>query len=319
MKTFLVAVLLSSHSLLINAQIVDESIDNGIEKVECKEAIVAQEVSNRERIDYNSFTRFAPEEKGDFHKERIYKLNWKADAPLTAVGMGWSLYAFSKIYAKDSSTYAQLDALDKKKVPGIDRWAAGMHDEEMDRISNYLFYGSLTFPAFLFIDKKIRKDAAKVSFLYLETFAITGLLYTSSDYFIDRYRPESYPNDKPQHEKTSGNYKNAFFAGHPALVATASFFAARVYADYHPESKAKYYIYGGAAVATLGMCYMRHLAGKHFPTDLLVGSLIGFTVPHAVLYFHRHVANKDRAWNIAPDFNPYNGGGYGLSLNYRFK
>jgi membrane-associated phospholipid phosphatase len=63
---------------------------------------------------------------------------------------------------------------------------------------------------------------------------------------------------------------------------------------------------------------MRHKAGKHFPTDLLVGTLIGITVPHAVLHFHKNAANKDRAWNLSPDMDFINKG-YGLTFNYRFK
>ena len=260
-----------------------------------------------------------PDELKPARMGQVYKLNWKVDAPVTGVGMAWSLYAFTKIYSKEASTVAEMEALDEKNVPGIDRWAAGMENKKIDDFSNNLFYGSLLFPAFLFIVKDIRKDAAMISFLYLETFAITGLLYTGSTYFIDRYRPEAYRNHIPQSDKTSGNYRNAFFAGHPALVGTASFFAAKVYADYHPYSKGKYYVYGGAALATAGMIYMRHIAGKHFPTDLLVGTLVGVVVPHAVLHFHKKAANKDRAWNLSPSIDPFYSGGYGHTFNYHFK
>lgn len=332
-KHLLSAILMMSFSSVI-AQTVENPQLETVATAHNTEEYQEQRTNEADKINFSNPTTFntapeeglgiqlrnaAPEEIKPDGSIRRYKLNWKADAPITAVGMAWSFFAFSKIYDKDTSTVAEMNALDKKNVPGIDRWAAGMHNKKVDDFSNNLFYGSLLFPAFLFIDKDIRKDAAKISFLYLETFAITGLLYTGSAFFIDRYRPESYKNDIPQSQKTSGNYRNAFFAGHPALVATASFFAAKVYADYHPHQKGKYYVYGGAALATGAMIYMRHIAGKHFPTDLLVGTIIGVGVPHVVLHFHKKAANKDRAWNLSPSVDPFYGGGYGLTFNYRFK
>jgi len=260
-----------------------------------------------------------PQKESSEAKEQIYKLNWAVDAPITAVGSIWSGYAFTKIYGKDPIPEEKIAALDKNDINGFDRWAAGKRDEKVEDMSDYLFYGSMPLPALLFIDKKIRKDAAKVGFLYWESFAITGMLYTGSTYFTNRYRPETYDNSLSISERTNGNYKNSFFAGHVAVVANATFFMAKVYHDYHPESNFRYVLWGTAAVATGTMVYMRHVAGKHFPSDLIVGTAVGTLSGILVPHFHKLRKGKDQTWSIGPSINPYDASGAGLSFTYRFK
>ena len=213
----------------------------------------------------------------------VYTLHPAVDVPIVAVGTAWSIFAFTKIYSKDPSTPEQIMSLDENDIPKIDRWAAGMSDEKADKNADYLFYGSLPLPFLLLFDKEIREDAPRIAFLYWEAMAVTGLFYTGGVYFFDRYRPETYNTDIPVSDRLSGNFKDAFPAGHPALVATATFFTAKVYADYHPGSTLNYVFFGLAAGATGATAYLRHIAGKHFPTDLFAGvtwgTLSGILVP----------------------------------------
>ena len=80
----------------------------------------------------------------------------------------------------------------KEDINGFDRWGAGIYSEKAATTSDLLFYGSMPLPLILLADKHIRKDAAKIGFLYLEAMSITGLLYTGSTYLTDRYRPLAY-------------------------------------------------------------------------------------------------------------------------------
>lgn len=147
-------------------------------------ALSSKEIFLKEEI------RFAPkpQEAADLNQDRVYQMNWKVDAPVTAVGALWSGYAFTKIYRKDPIPDSVVAKLTKEDVNGFDRWAAGMNDDKIDDISDYLFYGSMPLAALLFIDKKNRRDAPKIGFLYLESFAITGTLYTGATYFTNRFK-----------------------------------------------------------------------------------------------------------------------------------
>jgi len=245
----------------------------------------------------------------------MYHLNPAVDIPVTAVAAGWSAFAFSKIYSKPKSTIEQIEALDKNDVPKIDRWAAGMSDDNADATSDIFFYGSIPVPFFLLIDKNIRKETFKFTFMYLEAMSVTGMFYTGTVYFVDRYRPETYNTSIPAENRTSGNYKDAFLAGHPALVATSLFFTAKVYSDYHRGSALSYALYGVAIAGTGATAYLRHIAGKHFPTDLFTGVTLGTLSGILIPQFHKNKDYKSPNMSLLPfiydDIK-------GISFSYRF-
>jgi len=245
----------------------------------------------------------------------IYKLKPVVDIPIIAIGAGWSAFAFPKIYSKDRSTDQEILALDKNDIPAFDRWVAGNTNPKADKTSDFFMYGSIMVPFTLLLDKEIRKDAFKIAVLYLEAMSVTGLYYTGTPYFIDRYRPETYNTSLPLDERTTGNNKNSFLGGHPACVSTAVFFTAKVYADYHPESNFKYFVYGFAIATTGTTVYLRHSAGKHFPSDLLtgvtLGTLTGILVPH----FHKISNGKNKNLGVIPYTN---GSQHGMYLSYRW-
>jgi len=243
----------------------------------------------------------------------VYKLKPKVDIPLTLAGMAWSGYAFGKIYSKDPIPAATVLALRPEDVNRFDRWGAKEFSSTAAPLSDLFFYGSMPAPLLLFLDRDIRRDAGKISFLYLESMAVTGLLYTGSTYFTNRYRPSTYDQRLPVSERTGGGQKNSFFAGHVALVGTATFFMARVYNDYHPKSTMGKVLYGGAIAATGITGYLRHRGGKHFPSDIIIGTAVGVLSGTLVPRFHRN-----RKANQGFSLMPFAGQQNGVTLAYRF-
>lgn len=216
--------------------------------------------------------------------EPVYKLRAGSDIPITAIGTGWSLYAFSQIYSKDKSTEEKILSLDKNNIPSFDRHGASVYHDKANDMGDVLFYGSMPLPVILMFDKKIRKDAFKIATLYLESMAVTGLLYTGSVYLSDRYRPYAYNPNVDMATRRRGGAKNSFFAGHVALVGTSTFFIAKVLNDYHPDSKVKWLPFTLAGITTGAASYLRYRGGQHFLSDILigisVGTLSGILVPH---------------------------------------
>lgn len=256
----------------------------------------------------------APEPVAPQNLGEVYKLKPAVDVPLTAVTMGWSLYAFTKIYSKDPSTPAQIQALNKNDLAPINRAGADNYSLKAQNISDYLFYGSMPLPIVLLLDKKIRKDAGKIGFLFLETMSVTGVLYTSSVYFKDKYRPYAYNPNVPLDERIAGGAKNSFFAGHPALVGTSTFFMAKVYADYHPESKIKWLMYTAASLATVTTGYLRYKGGMHHLTDVFIGTAIGPLSGILVPHFHKVKNGKEPSVSLMP----YYGNEKGIAMVWKF-
>src|SRR5688572_6280642 len=219
---------------------------------------------------------------------KIYKLRPGSDIPVTAVGTGWSLYAFTKIYSKERSSEEDILSLDVQDIPPFDRHGASVYYPEADKVGDLLFYGAMPLPIILLFDKKIRKDAFKVAFLYLESMAVTGFFYTGSVYLADRYRPYAYNPEAPMSERTRGGAKNSFFAGHVALVGTSTFFIAKILNDYHPDSKVKWLPFTLASVATGTTAYLRYRGGQHFLSDILIGTTLGTLSGILVPQFHKN-------------------------------
>ena len=236
------------------------------------------------------------------HNQEVYKLKAASDIPVTAIGTGWSLYAFTKIYSKDKSSEEKILSLDKNDINSFDRHGADVYHPKANEIGDPLFYGSMPLPVLLMLDKEIRKDGLKIAILYLQSMSITGLLYTGSVYLTDRYRPYAYNPNVPMQQRTRGGAKNSFFAGHVALVGTSTFFIAKVLNDYHPESKVKWLPFTLAGLATGTTAIMRYRAGEHFLSDialgLVVGTLSGILVPHV----HKNKDITDRRLSFTASY-----------------
>ena len=247
--------------------------------------------------------------------QSIYKLKPAVDIPLFAINAGWSGYAFTKIYSKDRSSEEKILSLDKNDINGFDRWAVRPHSERLSKNSNFIFAGAIPLPLLFLTGKETRKDFLKLTFLYLEAMSVTGFLYTGSVYLTNRYRPYAYSEETPMTWRTRGGAKNSFYAGHVALVATSTFFMAKVYSDYYPDSKVKWLFYSVAGLATGSIGYFRHRGGFHFPSDILLGitqgTLTGILVPH----FHKNPLIKNPNVKIMPYSN---GESNGFALIYKF-
>ena len=233
----------------------------------------------------------SPESIKPFAKrEPVYKLRAGSDIPIIAIGTGWSLYAFSQIYSKDKSTEEKIMSLDKNNIPSFDRHGASVYHDKANDVADLMFYGSMPLPVILMFDKKIRKDAFKIATLYLESMAVTGLLYTGSVYLTDRYRPYAYNPNVDMATRMRGGAKNSFFAGHVALVGTSTFFIAKVLNDYHPDSKVKWLPFTLAGITTGTLSYLRYRGGQHFLSDILIGAAVGTLSGILVPHVHK---NKD--------------------------
>ena len=250
-----------------------------------------------------------------FSKPEVYHIKKGIDIPLTAAGVAWTLYGFTKIYGRDAVPQSEILALNKENVNSFDRSVTDNYSLKAKAASDKFFYGSQPAPLFLLLDKKIRKDGVKVMLLYLEAMAVTGTIYTSAAMSANRFRPYAYNPNVPIETRTRGGARNSFYAGHVAVVGTSTFFMAKVLSDYHPEMKNKWILYSLAGAATATTAVLRVEAGQHFHTDVMLGALMGTLSGILVPTFHKNKQVGDRL-TISPNINRGNGG---FTAVYRLK
>ncbi|MDX5418159.1 MAG: phosphatase PAP2 family protein [Hymenobacteraceae bacterium] len=242
-----------------------------------------------------------------------YKLNPKVDIPVTAAGIGLSYYGLTLMQDKDGLTEEEVANLNKNDVNSFDRFSAGYDSESADKISDFPFYGSFGMPFLLLLDDEVRSSAGTVGFLYLQTMAVTGAIFTMSNGNVERVRPNAYSPDVDLSEKMRGNTKNAFYGGHNSATAAATFFAAKVFHDYNPDSPARPYVWAAAATVPAAVSYLRLKAGKHFLSDIILGYVVGAGAGILVPQLHKK-SNKTNISLVpvtAPQFR-------GAVLSYTF-
>ncbi len=101
----------------------------------------------------------------------------------------------------------------------------------------------------------------------------------------NRTRPFVYNRDQriPVEAKLEVEARRAFPSGHTFNAFSAAVFLSSVYAKLHPGSSARPWIWAGSLTLAAATGYMRYRGGKHFPTDIIsgaiIGSLLGWGVP----------------------------------------
>jgi len=233
-----------------------------------------------------------------------------------AIGIGGIIISqemLKRLADADPIPVDEILALDKSQVNSFDRRAVEQtnysYAPEAHRISDYWLIGSVLLPASLFIDPKIRKHWLKISLMYLETQAISSNLYIWGGPMLkERFRPVTYYNEGQFDigDITHGRNRHSFFSGHVENTAAGTFFWAKVLTDYHPEWNGKWKIWAAASVPPVMVGYLRYRALKHFPTDLIVGFIVGGGT--GILVPHLHKKKELKRLNMSLFYNDENMG-----------
>jgi len=248
----------------------------------------------------------------------VYKIDERGSTILCA-GLAITDFYGHRIHRKkDAIPLSELMALDQANVNSLDRkifhFDSGFRDEAI-ALSDYGLYGSALLPLLLFTDKEIRSDWMGVTLLFFKSQLIGTNIYTWGGPMLqDRFRPITYYQDVPQIDRAKNSNRNSFFSGHVSTTATGCFFVAKVYCDYHLELGIKKYLFfAAAAVPTVAVAYYRMRALKHFPTDVILGSLVGATAGILIPHWHKKRASQ----NLSGSFF-YDQRGSGLVMSLKF-
>jgi membrane-associated phospholipid phosphatase len=223
-----------------------------------------------------------------------YHINYWVSGALLAAGTTVNYLGARHMMDRPQISRLELLALDKDVVNSIDRWALRQDVTGVDvntRYSEYVLGAGVVVPFFLLFDGAVRRDWVQVLVMFLETMSLVPNLYEWSffgPYFQNRFRPSTYYEEIPMDERTAGLNRSSFYSGHVATVAAATFFAVKVYSDYHPEiGNDKYFLYAAAVLPAALQGYFRVRGLHHFPSDALVGLGIGAVCGVLVPELHR--------------------------------
>jgi len=251
--------------------------------------------------------------------ESPYETDLIKDGIWITTGVGLNVVGVLLIQNKPALTETEINALSKDDIWGIDRWAAGNYSERANSDSYIPMFTSFALPLALLLNQNERSHAGQISVLFIESMATTGALFSITAGLVQKSRPLVYNTSIPAEERMSNDEQRSFYAGHTAATASATFFAAKVFHDFNPNSPWRPVVWGVAAAIPATVGYLRIRAGKHFLTDNLIGYALGAASGIIIPEIHK---KKNKNVEIYPTMGFHHMGqnfnAQGLGLTYTF-
>lgn len=254
-------------------------------------------------------------------KTSVYRVNPWISGGIAAVGLYTNTSGLDRLRRAPLIPEERLNRLGEDDLIGLDRIALRQDPskaslDKAQNISDLLLYSGALSPILLFIDKPIREQWLDVTLMYLESQAVTSNFYSWGPLgptFAERLRPAAYYTELPLEQREAGNNRNSLYSGHVASTATGWFYVAKVIDDFHPELGGKKWLfYGLATVPTVVVAVNRVKALRHFPTDTIIGGIVGAAVGILIPTIHKNREGRLKVGAV------YNDRAKGLALSWKW-
>jgi hypothetical protein len=194
------------------------------------------------------------------------------------------------------------------RLLAIDRGTVNAkHDSNWAVVSDVAYGASFGFAALDPVLSGVRYgvEAGIVdAFIYGETIAITWSVTNLAKFAFRRPRPSAYqeqqrlydqaPNKDDVPSITDTNSAMSFFSGHASNTAAVAATATYLAFSREPRTARPWVTLGVGAAVTAVASVGRVKAGKHFPTDVIAGAMVGIGIGVLVPHVHRGEAAKQR-------------------------
>ena len=155
-------------------------------------------------------------------------------------------------------------------------------------VSNVASYGSVFGPAALYIDADVRRSGGEVAALFGQATVLNAGITNLIKNTVARRRPYVRSGEQPEAFRLQRDGQRSFFSGHTSNAATNAFLAAAVYRDFHPQDRrGRTVVWASAITLPLITGIARVMAGVHYPSDVIVGYLVGAGIGLLVPELHR--------------------------------
>lgn len=105
-------------------------------------------------------------------------------------------------------------------------------------------------------------------------------------------RPLVYGTEAPEENRTAREASGSFFSGHTNAAFLAATYLAYTYPIRHPEFNHEGWLWAGSLAVASSVAGLRVVAGKHFPSDVIVGAFAGSLFGWAFAIMHLQPENN---------------------------
>ena len=208
------------------------------------------------------------------NKIKSYRFNTFTDIanPVICIPT-FGISIFMQANARKPSTI-EIQNLIRKNINSFDRIATYQWNPKIAKASDIVAGASALLPFALLLDKNMRRDGLKIANVTFQSFLLSQTLCNVAKLSL-RKRPYVYNTNLSLETRMEGDNNLSFFSGHTTAVSSLCFSTAFAYNTYHPNSNVKPYILVGAFTLPAIQGLLRVKAGKHYPTDVITGYLVG--------------------------------------------
>ena len=227
-----------------------------------------------------------------------YRLDWRTDGAIVAATLATGAAA-TAVSGNGHLSPTEVRELSRSSVNWLDRSATYRYSTTSDKASSALVGVWSLAPLLLSVTPKMRHDWQVVGVMYLETWFLANWAPDICKGTIDRVRPYLYNPEAPLDEKVEdSSARRSFYSGHTTLAFATATFSATILGDYYPTARWASRTGKGLLLTAAGVGYLRYAAGAHYPTDVLVGTVVGSAIGYLIPRLHRR--DGDRRLILAP-------------------
>lgn len=198
----------------------------------------------------------------------------------------------------------KLRTLSRNNVNSFDRGATYNWSPQAADCSDILLITSIASPLLLFTSTSVKNDAGTYLTMYLQNIITTYSVSHLTKVVFRRYRPYSYNTEIEDEIRSRPGTTLSFFSAHTSVSFASAVFLSTTFDKYNPDSNLTPYIWSSSLLLASAVGYLRYTAGQHFPTDIIVGAIVGSFIGYLIPLIHE--SDEEEKGLIVPADNPYN-------------
>jgi membrane-associated phospholipid phosphatase len=221
------------------------------------------------------------------------------------LGVGMAVLGSSLRDNTDPITREEISGLDHADVNRFDRAATenwspawdGRSDEYRDWVVRAAFLLTGVEGVSALAHGRLA-EAATLGVMFGELFLVTAGVTYMTKAIVGRKRPYVFNPDMSVDERfhiasSDGNEVFfSFFSGHAAAAFAAASFTSTLFMDIHGTSVWSHVVWGSTLTFAALAGTSRVKAGVHYPSDVIVGAMVGSAIGHLVPRLHRKTADN---------------------------
>lgn len=219
-----------------------------------------------------------------------YRITMRTDAPVYGASLamlGANAYLGSRLTA---FTESELNALTPPTLPAWEALALNRWNEGAAKRSDVVLFAAFGTAGMVLLAQTPKntfvRDGLVLGSLWFQTNLSTLMLTDLVKNSLRRNRPFVYNAQAPLIDRMEPDARKSFFSGHASMTACNTFFAAKIWSDMHPNSKLKPWVWTAAAAVPAYAALQRVQAGKHYPSDVIVGLAVGAAMGYLIPQIH---------------------------------